>query len=297
MGLFDNQPGDQLLKAADCILTVGFNPAEYDPEVWHTGSADIFHLDSQACSIRSAYNPSLECIGDIAKSLDQLKSFLPACSQPKNAADIKQLQASVLTHYQTGRGYHGLPVHPLRFIYELRETLDDQAIVISDVGSHYMWLARYFWSFEPRHLLFSNGQQTLGVALPWAIGAFLANPKQQIISISGDGGFLFSAMEMETAVRLQANFIHFVWCDGHYDMVKEQQEMKYQRETAVKFGHVDLVCYAEAFGATGIRLEDPSEIAGIINSHRAAGPVLVEVPIDYSNNASLFAAVQKQIGN
>lgn len=298
VGLFSNQPGDELLKDADCILTVGFNPAEYDPEIWHVdASIPVFHLDSRASNVRCAYSPQLECIGSIEKSLDQLMAFLPPLNTAKNAKNVSRLQKDILSHYEKGKEYTGLPIHPLRFIYELRTALDDEAIVISDVGSHYMWLARYFWSYEPRHLLFSNGQQTLGVALPWAIGASFADPQKQIISVSGDGGFLFSAMELETAVRVQANFIHFVWVDGHYDMVREQQKMKYKRDTAVAFGHVDLVAYAEAFGATGLRLEDPTEIAELIESHRSVGPVLVEVAIDYSDNETLFAAVQEQIGN
>ena len=63
--------------------------------------------------------------------------------------------------------------------------------VTVDVGSHYIWMARHFRSYEPRHLLFSNGMQTLGVALPWAISAALVRPNTQIISVSGDGGFYF----------------------------------------------------------------------------------------------------------
>ena len=105
-------------------------------------------------------------------------------------------------------------MHPLRFIHDLRQTVDDDATIISDIGSHYMWIARYFLSYQPHHLLFSNGQQTLGVALPWAIATNFARPKSKVISISGDGGFLFSAMELETAVREKVDFVHCVWCDG-----------------------------------------------------------------------------------
>lgn len=78
--------------------------------------------------------------------------------------------------------------------------------VTVDVGSHYIWMARHFRSYEPRHLLFSNGMQTLGVALPWAISAALVRPNTQIISVSGDGGFLFSAQELETAVCFKAKY-------------------------------------------------------------------------------------------
>ena len=79
---------------------------------------------------------------------------------------------------------------PTRFnLQVLQEQTDDDMTVTVDVGSHYIWMARYFKSYEPRHLLFSNGMQTWGVALPWAISAALVRPKTKVISVSGDGFF------------------------------------------------------------------------------------------------------------
>ena len=111
-------------------------------------------------------------------------------------------------------------VHPLDLIEVLQDQTKDDMTVTVDVGSHYIWMARYFKSYEPRHLLFSNGMQTLGVALPWAISAALVRPKTKVISVSGDGGFLFSAQELETAVRLKLPIVHIIWNDGHYNMVE-----------------------------------------------------------------------------
>ncbi len=85
-------------------------------------------------------------------------------------------------------------------------------------------------------MLITNGQQTLGVALPWAIAASVVRPHEKVLSISGDGGFLFSAMELETAVRLKANIVHMVWIDGTYDMVAVQETLKYGRRAAVISG-------------------------------------------------------------
>jgi acetolactate synthase-1/2/3 large subunit len=156
-----------------------------------------------------------------------------------------------------------------------------------------MWMSRYFFSFRPRHFLTSNGQQTLGVALPWAIAASLVRPQGRVLSMSGDGGFLFSACELETAVRLKCHFVHLVWTDGFYDMVKIQQEPKYGRHTAVELGPVDVVKYAEAFGATGMRITAPAEIAPTLRrAFETSGPVLIDVPIDYRDNAKLFESVQ-----
>ncbi len=77
-----------------------------------------------------------------------------------------------------------------------------------DVGSHHIWMSRYFAADHARQVLVSNGQQTLGVALPWAMSANLLRPGQPVISVSGDDGFLFTATELETAKRLGSRFAH-----------------------------------------------------------------------------------------
>jgi acetolactate synthase I/II/III large subunit len=120
------------------------------------------------------------------------------------------------------RNLTGVPIHPLRLVQSMQELLSDDMTLCLDMGSFHIWLARYLYSFRARQILMTNGQQTLGVGLPWAIAACLVRPSDKVISISGDGGFLFSAMELETAVRLKCNLVHMVWIDGTYDMVAFQ---------------------------------------------------------------------------
>ena len=116
--------------------------------------------------------------------------------------------------------------------------------------------------------------------------------------MSGDGGFLFSAMELETAVRIGANITHFVWCDGSYNMVKEQQLLKYGRPSAIDIGHIDIVKFAESFGAQGFKLDNADNLTEILNKAMSIpGPVLVEVPIDYSDNFRLFQDLHEHKGN
>lgn len=299
VGLFANQPGDQLLEDADCVITIGFNPVEYDPEIWNKNAdKSIIHLHYQPCDIHFTYQPKIECIGNLPSIINSLKQVLPSRDTFKQQQKVTALTSGMNNAKLAAADNSSLPIHPLRFIHDLRQWADDDTLVVCDIGSIYMWMARYFWSYQPRKLFFSNGQQTLGVALPWAIGAYLANPQQKIVSMSGDGGFLFSAMELETAVRIGANFTHFVWCDGEYNMVKEQQLLKYGRPSAVELGHLDIVKFAESFGASGFKLHSADDITSILDKANAIkGPVLVEVPIDYKDNPSLFKQVHEHKGN
>ncbi len=300
LGIFQNQPGDRLLKKADVVITVGFDPVEYDPETWNKGrEGTIISIDNHIPVIDRYYQPEVELLGEIATNIDELARYLrPRADDPTANPLVMEVQDALLEAKALGARQSGSPVHPMRLIYELRNLIGDDATVICDVGSIYVWMARYFNSYEPQRLLFSNGQQTLGVALPWAIAATLARPGEKVVSMSGDGGFLFSAMELETAVREKCSFVHLVWRDGSYDMVKIQQVLKYGRSFGVEFGHVDIVKFAEAFGATGLRINKADEIVPVLSKALSlTGPVIVDVPIDYKDNKSLCAAVSEGVGH
>lgn len=298
VGLFKNQPGDQLLDSADLIIAIGFNPIEYDPEIWNPNNKkNIVSIDYIPAQLRLGFTPQHELLGNIAKTLKELMLLLEVNTSLRNFQRIQTLQETLEQQIKGEHKKTESKIHPLDFIQSLRNAINDNTTIISDIGSHYIWLARYLFSYAPHHLLFSNGQQTLGVALPWAIATTLVRPKQQVISISGDGGFLFSAMELETAVRLKANFTHFVWCDGYYDMVLEQQIMKYNRKSAVEFGMLDVMQFAQSFGAHGIRMETVEQLPGILQQAAMnIGPTIVEVPIDYSDNFALFPTLAQHIG-
>jgi acetolactate synthase-1/2/3 large subunit len=166
--------------------------------------------------------------------------------------------------------------------------LSDDVTLALDMGSFHIWHARYLYSFRPRQMLISNGQQTLGVALPWAIAACLARPRDKVISVSGDGGFLFSSAELETAVRLNCHFVHIIWRDGHYDMVAFQERMKYGRTSGCDFGPVDTVKYAEAFGAKGFAIKSPNDLTPTLRKAMdLPGPILIDIWVDYSHNLEL----------
>jgi acetolactate synthase I/II/III large subunit len=177
----------------------------------------------------------------------------------------------------------------MRLVHELQGIMSDDMTLCLDMGSFHIWLARYLYSFRARQVLITNGQQTMGVGLPWAIAASLVRPSEKVISISGDGGFMFSSMELETAVRLNCNLVHLVWMDGHYNMVRFQQMAKYGRDAAVEFGPVDVTGIAKACGAHGMMIQRPDEIAPTLKKALdMQGPVVIGVPVDYSENHKLM---------
>ncbi len=294
VGQLANQPADRLLDSADLVLTIGYDAVEYPPSDWNQASRrNIVHLDIMPAELDTCYRPCVEMIGDIAQTLSSLTGLLRRTELPPPASRI--LEAIIAGRNKLNlesASRSGFPIHPLRLIFELQQFLGEDVTVCLDVGSFYLWICRYLYSSRPRQILISNGQQTLGVALPWAIAASIVRPAEKILSISGDGGFLYSAMELETAVRIKANIVHLVWIDGSYNMVSVQQSLKYHRTSGVDIGPVDLVKYAQAFGATGFMIDSPDEITPVLNrAFDQEGPVLVGVHVDYSDNQKLFEAV------
>ncbi|KKF54198.1 acetolactate synthase AlsS [Streptococcus uberis] len=292
VGLFRNQPGDMLLKKSDLVIAIGYDPIEYEARNWNAEiSARVIVIDVAQAEIDTYFQPERELIGNIADTIDLLLPAVNGYALPQGSVEYlqnlkKNLDGDIKFDRQSKEGL----VHPLDVIDILQDQAKDDMTVTVDVGSHYIWMARYFKSYEARHLLFSNGMQTLGVALPWAISAALVRPNKTVLSVSGDGGFLFSAQELEVAVRLKLPIVHMIWNDGRYNMVEFQEEMKYGRSAGVQLGDVDFVKYAEAFGAKGYRVDSKESFKETLEQaikESANGPVLIDIPIDYKDNGRL----------
>jgi acetolactate synthase-1/2/3 large subunit len=296
VGLFHNQLADHLLDEADLVLTVGYSPVEYEPALWNRGRRrSIVHIDSTAVAVDRDYRPEIELRGDIAATLECLTAKVQPRILSKDSARLKEIARERERFAAAAALANGFPIHPTRIVHELQKIMRDDMTVCLDMGSFHIWLARHLYSFRPRQLLFTNGQQTLGVGLPWAIAATLVRPREKVISISGDGGFLFSAMELETAVRLKCNLVHLIWIDGSYDMVRFQEMAKYGRASGVDFGPIDVVQFAEAFGARGLKIESPDQIGPTFRQAlEMEGPVLIGVPVDYRDNYKLMQMVHPE---
>jgi acetolactate synthase-1/2/3 large subunit len=299
VGLFHNQPADRLLDAADVVVTVGYNPIEYEPGLWNRGrTRHLVHIDVVRADIDRDYRPQVELTGDVAATLRALATRVERKPPPADAELPGEIARDRAQFAEQAAAMNGVPIHPMRLVHELQRVLSDDMTLCLDMGSFHIWLARHLYSFRARQVLITDGQQTLGVGLPWAIAACLVRPSDKVISISGDGGFLFSAGELETAVRLKCNLVHLVWIDGAYDMVRFQEVAKYGRASGVEFGPVDVVAFAESFGARGLMIRTPDEIATTLKRALALeGPVVVGIPVDYRDNHRLMEIVHPTVLN
>ena len=295
VGLFRNQPADHLLDAADCVITVGFDAIEFDPSLWNTGnSRPLVVVDVLPPDQDQAFLPSAELIGGIDASLSALAPLIKATVEEAFRSSGDTAAAELHATAAEGAQLGGTPLHPLRVIHELRQVVTPDTTLALDVGSHYIWMNRYFPAGHARQVLVSNGQQTLGVALPWAMATNLCRPGQPVISVSGDGGFLFTATELQTATRIGSRFVHLIWNSGSYDMVAFQEQAHYGRTAGVQLGTYNVEAFAEAFGCKGYRITAADQLGPVLREAlQQTVPVLIDIPIDYSQNLKLMQNVHQ----
>ena len=279
------------IEAADLIISIGFDMVEYHPKLWNDGNTtEVLHIDFLPSEIDENYNPKIEVVGDIAFALESLNTLIDQqgnfdhdfSSQTK----MRQLMTAELEEYKddTGEG----PIRPQKALWDARQVLGDNDILLSDVGAHKMWIARHYHCHEPNTCLIPNGFCSMGFALPGAIAASLVYPERRILSICGDGGFLMNVQEMETARRINSNITVMVWEDGGYGLISWKQENEFNRSTDLAFNNPDWMQLAKSFDWNGHLVTDANNLQTALEaSFNESGPSLVVIPINYNENALL----------
>ena len=166
--------------------------------------------------------------------------------------------------------------------------MNEDDILISDVGAHKMWIARQYNCFHPNTCIISNGFATMGIAVPGAIAAKLLNPKKKVLAVTGDGGFMMNSQELETSYREHIPFVTLIFTDGGYGLIKWKQEERYGDSFSVDFTNPDFVKYAESMHLKGYRVEHTEDLPRILReAFRQDVPSIIECPMDYSANTEL----------
>ena len=285
---------DRVAKAvddADLIITLGFDMVEYHPQLWNDKKDNrILHIDFLPAEIDEHYHPETEVIGDLAHALWMLNEKTDADGLPEyDLSNQQQCRAAMATDFAEHKDdrTEGL-IRPQKAIWDARQVMGPNDILLSDVGAHKMWVARHYQCHEPNTCLIPNGFCSMGFALPGAIAASMVFPERRILAIVGDAGFLMNAQEMETAKRVGSNITVMVWDDHAYGLIEWKQEAHFGRHTDLDFYNPDWELLAQAFGWSGHTVTNSADLAGTLEAALAeAGPCLVGIPIDYRENMLL----------
>ena len=291
------------MRESDLVIAVGYDLVEYSPKNWNGDlKKKIIHIDFTPAEVDTYYPPMVEIAADIEYTIDailaefreeEVKKENPFFERftwheiPSVFKNVKHEVALRIERFDNDLSY---PVKPEKLVSAVRNALEEDDIIISDVGANKLWIAKVYKSYSPNTCIITNGFCSMGFALPGAIAAQLAKPKQKVIAMCGDAGFLMNVQELETAVRLKLPVIVVVWCDSDLGMISLKQINEFGKSAFTRFNNPDFVKLAQSFGAEGYDVKSTTKLPDILEKATESKdvPVVISVSVDYSRNRVLL---------
>lgn len=278
------------MEKSDLVIAVGFDMVEYHPRLWNRGnSKQIINIDFEPAEIDENFRVDVDIDSDIAGALWALNEHFkkrPPLKTPQEYSKARKAMSDDFAEHKDDDS-SGL-IKPQKVLWDVRQALGPNDILLSDVGAHKMWIARYFQCDTPNTCLISNGFCSMGFALPGAIAAKLIYPNRKVLAICGDAGVLMNFQDLETAARINANVVIMVWEDREYGLIKWKQMNHFGEHSELHFNNPDFVKLAESFGCWGKRVSKSSDLKGALEeAFNANKPAIITLDIDYRENLKL----------
>jgi acetolactate synthase-1/2/3 large subunit len=291
LGMHGTRAANYAMDEADLIVAIG---ARFDDRI--TGKlsefaprAKFIHIDIDPAEISKNVPAHIPIVGDAKNILPRLTAEYRALAP--DPARLEEWWSRIgVWRERHPLGYQDSTdseIKPQYMIQALYEATRGDAIVTSDVGQHQMWTAQYYDFPKPRRWINSGGLGTMGFGLPAAMGAKVGCPDQTVVCVAGDGSVQMNMQELATCAQEGIAIKVFIMNNGYLGMVRQWQELFWdKRYSQVDMGQwPDFVKVAEAYGATGIRLEDKSTLVKDMTEAIATdGPVLVDVRVTREEN-------------
>ena len=272
--------------STDLVIAIGYDLIEFSPKKWNPeGTIPIIHIAATSSEIDSSYIPQVEIVGDISDSLNEILKLADRHNKP-NPYSIS-LRSNIRADYEEYANDDEFPIKPQKLIYDLRQVMGPDDIVISDVGAHKMWIARHYHCHSPNTCIISNGFAAMGIAIPGALAAKLVYPNRKVVAATGDGGFMMNCQELETALRVGTPFVTLIFNDGGYGLIEWKQENQFGagNSSFVHFGNPDFVKFAESMGLKGYRVESVADFVPLLKEALAQDvPAVIDCRVDYREN-------------
>jgi acetolactate synthase-1/2/3 large subunit len=273
----------EAIERADLILAIGHDTIEKPPFIMGPGGPKVIHVSYTPANVEGVYFPHAEVVGDVGPSLELLADRVEG--RLHRAGALLALRDGILARIADRAEEERFPPTPQRLVHDVRQVIPPDGIVALDNGMYKIWFARNYRTHVANTLLLDNALATMGAGLPSAMMASMLHPDRRVLAVCGDGGFMMNSQEMETSVRLRLNLVVLILVDNAYGMIRWKQSVDGFTDFGMTFGNPDFVRYAEAYGATGHRVEATEALIPTLEAaFRAGGVHIVALPIDYSEN-------------
>ena len=287
---------EPVVGRADLIITFGLDTVELIPRRW-SYDAPVLSLvrgPSGAPERRPAgggayFTPALELVGDLGLILEEMAPRLREHHADWDVVEVDRLRRERQRALE-------IPVPglaPYRIVQIAREYTPAGTIATVDAGAHMFQAAEYWQAVSPGEFLISNGLATMGFALPAAIAAQLVYPERRVLCLTGDGGFMMVASELETMARLRLPITVIVFNDAALSLIEVKQEQKGYAGASMRYAGPDLAALAKSFGVVARVVRDESGFTGaLITAQGEAGPLLIDARIDPSGYRAMLEIVR-----
>ncbi|HTZ18626.1 MAG TPA: acetolactate synthase large subunit [Dissulfurispiraceae bacterium] len=275
------------IDRADLVITIGYSIVEFPPYVWNEETdKKIINIDFAEAQVDKYYNPDVEIIGDISHSLNRLGELIIPRTGEKTFGVLRDFLDRKLST-DCKKQY---PPTPMEIVRHVREALSHDDILTLDNGIYKLWFSRLYRTFKPNTFLVDNALATMGAGLCAGITAKMLNPDCNVLTVTGDGGFMMNSQELETALRYNVPIVVLVLNDNAFGFIKWEQQARQLPDFGLDYSNPDFVKYAESFGAVGMKVRGNDDLASLIReAFSLRKPVLIECPVDYSVNFETFS--------
>ena len=261
------------LYTCDVILAVGTRFANANPKP----SQQVLQIDIDPQEIGRNHKNTLGILGDASQALSEFLKIIKKTTKPKKNQK-KIFEKMRVNRYEKSSNQ----VEPLAsYVKALREGMPNDGILVTDMTTIAYYSRTHFQTYNPRSYFTSSYSGNLGSAFPTSLGVKVAKPSQAVVSISGDGGFLFNSQELATAIQFGINVVAVVFNDQSFGNVKRDMKEMFNKKTlGAELKNPDFIKLAQAYGAVGMKASSPKSLKQSLKKAIALNKtVLIEVPI------------------
>jgi len=297
VGMHGTKPANYCVAESDVLIAIGcrFSDRITGDLKSFAPYAKVIHIDVDPAEIGKNIKVDIPIVGDAKIILKDLlihlmkKDIKAKVEWMEYINDLKKTSMPMMD-------YDDIPMKPQRIVKELMGALKEidpelkNSIITTDVGQNQMWMAHYFKANAPRSFISSGGLGTMGFGFPSAIGAKIARPDANVISVSGDGGFLMNSQELATIKDYEIPVVVCIFDNRTLGMVYQWQNLYYgKRQCQVHLGESpDFVKLAESYGIKGRRITNPNEIKEAFKEAISSDePYLLDFVIDPAEALSM----------
>ena len=267
------------LEGADLVLVIGCRLSEVTTQSYTLPRNDqaVIQVDADPDEVGATIPAEIGMVSDARSALSAFTAKAPPEPPPRDWSEAHgtYLESSTIPQARSSGG-----IDPSQVVEAMLETLPGDALITNDAGNFSVFIHRY-WRYNHPDTQLASTNGAMGYGVPAAVAAKLAAPDRTVVACCGDGGFLMTGQEMETAVRYGATITVIVFRNGLQGTIAMHQKRDLGRMAGVEIGAVDLAGYARSLGAEGHTVRDPEELAPALQAAAASEAVsLVDVVTD-----------------